>query len=56
MKFTPIVVSFLARFAISTTVEPQKSECTLVKDLPPCVCSMDGKKIDLRSLANKDSP
>jgi len=56
LKFIPVMVSFLAHFAISMTVEPQKSECTYVKGLPPCVCSMDDKKIDLRSLANKDSP
>ena len=30
-------------------------ECTQVSGLPPCVCeTSDGKRIDLRSLANKE--
>ena len=37
-------------------VEPQWSACTRVKDLPPCVCSINGKHIDLRSLANENTP
>ncbi|XP_065906616.1 uncharacterized protein [Dysidea avara] len=56
LKITTVVVSFLAQFAISLIVEPQESGCTQVKNLPPCVCSMDNKNIDLRSLAHKDTP
>jgi len=53
LKIIIVTVSFLVHFAISMA---QESKCTQIKDLPPCVCSMDGKNIDLRSLANKDTP
>lgn len=31
------------------------SQCTQVENDPPCVCSLNGKNIDLRSLAKNDN-